>query len=138
MDAEIKSRWINALRSGDFPQTRFKLADDGGYCCLGVLCEIAEQDQVVIKTQTDDGSTCYTSKVDPNDRDISVPPLAVASWADLGGPNPVFRMPVDGFDNGTYDPMDLVNGKAMTSLADLNDNHKFNFEEIADIIEEYF
>lgn len=35
-------KWINALRSGDFKQGfAGKLKDDnGGYCCLGVLCEI--------------------------------------------------------------------------------------------------
>ena len=48
MDAELKEKWVAALRSGDYPQTRFALNrtkshDEApvGFCCLGVLCEVA-------------------------------------------------------------------------------------------------
>ena len=41
MVPEIKKRLIVALRSGDYKQTRGALCEDGGYCCLGVLCELA-------------------------------------------------------------------------------------------------
>jgi hypothetical protein len=42
MNAELKQKWIAALRSGDYEQARFDLVDrdrDGAvsYCCLGVL-----------------------------------------------------------------------------------------------------
>lgn len=43
MDAELKAKWIAALRSGEYEQARYKLADSaGGFCCLGVLCVVAE------------------------------------------------------------------------------------------------
>lgn len=32
--------WVRALRSGEFKQTKEKLRDDTGHCCLGVACEI--------------------------------------------------------------------------------------------------
>jgi hypothetical protein len=32
--------WIDALRSGKFPQTSMTLHSQHGYCCLGVGCEI--------------------------------------------------------------------------------------------------
>lgn len=35
------NEWLQALRSGDYKQTRRRLSDGaGGFCCLGVLCEI--------------------------------------------------------------------------------------------------
>ena len=40
MNREVKKKWLNALRSGDYPQGREFLQDsEGNYCCLGVLCE---------------------------------------------------------------------------------------------------
>lgn len=41
MDAELKAKWIEALRSGKYKQTRQILRDGNGHCCLGVLCEVA-------------------------------------------------------------------------------------------------
>ncbi len=40
-DFPFKAEWIAALRSGKYKQARGKLKKDGGYCCLGVYCEIA-------------------------------------------------------------------------------------------------
>ena len=33
-------KWIQALRSGKYNQTRYILHDSQGYCCLGVACDI--------------------------------------------------------------------------------------------------
>lgn len=41
MDAELKARWLKALRSGKYQQgRRMLLAGDGAMCCLGVLATI--------------------------------------------------------------------------------------------------
>ena len=41
MNKEIKQKWIEALRSGKYKQTRGKLKGrNGAFCCLGVLCDI--------------------------------------------------------------------------------------------------
>lgn len=37
---EFASKWVDALKSGNFKQTKDKLKDDCGYCCLGVACVI--------------------------------------------------------------------------------------------------
>lgn len=49
MDAEVKQRWLEALRSGKYAQTRNALrrplAEDEtteGFCCLGVLCDVLD------------------------------------------------------------------------------------------------
>lgn len=42
MNAELKAKWVEALRSGSFSQARGVLHDGGdGYCCLGVLSLVA-------------------------------------------------------------------------------------------------
>ena len=40
MDKRIKQKWIDALLSGEYQQTRQQLFDGDGYCCLGVLCDL--------------------------------------------------------------------------------------------------
>ena len=40
MNQEIKAKWLNALRSGEYKQTDDQLRDSQGYCCLGVLCDL--------------------------------------------------------------------------------------------------
>lgn len=41
MDAAIKQQWVEALRSGKYEQGREALRTEaGGYCCLGVLCDL--------------------------------------------------------------------------------------------------
>ena len=42
MDAELKSKWVAALRSGDFKQGEGMLHNpkEDSYCCLGVLCKV--------------------------------------------------------------------------------------------------
>jgi hypothetical protein len=42
MNKELKQKWIDALCSGDYPQTQSELCNSGGYCCLGVLCDIVD------------------------------------------------------------------------------------------------
>lgn len=41
MNENIKNKWIEALRSGEYEQGTGQLKSlDNKYCCLGVLCEI--------------------------------------------------------------------------------------------------
>ena len=44
MDAHLKAKWVEALRSGEYKQARLMLEDDGRFCCLGVLCKVAGLD----------------------------------------------------------------------------------------------
>lgn len=45
----IQRRWVRALDSGNYKQTRGKLHDnqDNSFCCLGVLCELAALEGVI-------------------------------------------------------------------------------------------
>jgi len=42
MDAQIKEKWVEALRSGKYEQGQSALKRDGRFCCLGVLCDIID------------------------------------------------------------------------------------------------
>jgi hypothetical protein len=46
MDTELKAKWVEALRSGDYKQTSHVLHDEqeNAYCCLGVLCIVAKKE----------------------------------------------------------------------------------------------
>lgn len=41
---EIRARWVKALRSGEYLQTQGQLRDSEGFCCLGVLCDLVQED----------------------------------------------------------------------------------------------
>lgn len=47
MNKRIAKKWTKALRSGKYEQTNGKLQDHYGYCCLGVLCELAVKEGVI-------------------------------------------------------------------------------------------
>ena len=44
VDRELVQKWVAALRSGEYKQGhgRLHLAKHNSFCCLGVLCEVAE------------------------------------------------------------------------------------------------
>lgn len=40
MKHDIKQKWIEALTSGEYQQGHNHLQVGGGFCCLGVLCDL--------------------------------------------------------------------------------------------------
>ena len=135
MDQEIKTAWVTALRSGEYKQAQGFLKrgyDDGSvnYCCLGVLCEVVKNFGIEFNSEVNllayDAGT-YTTY----DGQQGSLPMEVSGRADIS-PNGQFvgvvayESPNDG---KTYDA---------NSLVDLNDSAKWNFDKIADMIEEKF
>ena len=41
---EVIKLWTAALRSGKYEQAQEQLCDGHGFCCLGVLCDLAHKD----------------------------------------------------------------------------------------------
>jgi hypothetical protein len=39
---ELQSKWIDALRSGEYSQATHQLRSETGFCCLGVLCDVLD------------------------------------------------------------------------------------------------
>lgn len=135
MNKEIKDRWLTALRSGNYKQTPGQLGiqqgDNTAYCCLGVLCEIAVEDNIVSRDIRPTGTIEYVSGPE---RDRMVLPKAVVAWAEItdggiyGNENPFVN--VEGFDV-------VIDGehRATATFSELNDYAGFPFSKIADVIE---
>lgn len=107
MDAELKQKWVAALRSGKYVQGQrtLKRVDRDGqakHCCLGVLGEVLELEQ----RQEPSGRVVFGSG-----RDTAYLSTDAAEVAGL----------------------DL---DAQMRLADLNDIEHLSFDEIADYIDQ--
>lgn len=108
---EVKTEWLNALRSGEYEQGTGFLSKDGKFCCLGVLCDIATKQGVCKKIE-------YNHiHYDGNDSHL---PNSVRIWC--------------GFGNNPQGCNPIVNEIHLTTL---NDTQKKSFDEIADLIEEH-
>ena len=121
MNARVKKMWLKALRSGEYEQGKGYLRnlDEDTYCCLGVLCDLAIKDGVVINESESTFSYPHP-RVSLYDGVCSMLPYNVREWAQLEYSDPRVR-------NGN-DPN--------WTLAGLNDSNNYAFNDIADIIEE--
>lgn len=123
MNADVKARWIAALRSGNYNQTRGCLGaintetGSQAHCCLGVLCEILSIPSQ--RKATDVHNVVELAYGNPNELpERAILPTSAQEAAGLDAANPS-AVTVSGLDS---------------SLAELNDMGK-TFDEIADIIE---
>lgn len=107
MNQELKTRWVAALRSGEYQQGRAVLRQNSQFCCLGVLCDLVDNTRW---RRTDASEIVYTYAIDEYPH-TAMPPAEVYAAAGLSD------------DDGS-------------TLADANDNGK-SFEFIADYIEEH-
>lgn len=126
MKPEIKKRWVEALRSGKYPQAKAALRNKYGYCCLGVLCDLAIEEGIGHW-----GEKCGESDVYPfitdnaSESEWEVLPISVQEWAGLEDRNPTTM---------TKDrPYKSVRPLRLSALND--DGVSFN--KIADLISEH-
>lgn len=141
MKQEVLDLWIAELESGNYEQATTVLIDnlgDGkvGYCCLGVLCEIAVKNEVIPPRGEDE--FFFT---EDDDHYLHVPGDKVISWAELGLSNPYFKIPVDhplmeGVNFGDW----IIDGQDENffylQAATLNDHINLTFPEIAQLLKE--
>lgn len=116
MDAGLKQRWVEALRSGEYVQGKAYLEHFVGQqqlnCCLGVLCNLTSMK----KDKTENTGQCYSGpthsifEYDGN-TSIGTPTVEMISSWNI--------------------PQDIV-----YELVSMNDNQGKNFFEIADYIED--
>lgn len=119
LDPAVKTAWLDALRSGEYPQGKGLLRDnEGKFCCLGVLCEVAVEANVIPPAREDWESRGW--KYAGNS--MCAPPLAVRAWAHLAdveifvGSLPRATTPIE-------------------ALMQFNDKREWSFTKIADWIE---
>lgn len=129
MNQEVKALWLAALRSGEYRQTRKRLHDDIGYCCLGVLCEVHRSAMGGEWTEphewAGDGVTDYMySTGNSSSRDAI--PFDVRAWAGLDSCVPwAEKSPLVDYNDGREGSGDIVALRPHT------------FAEIADLIEQH-
>jgi hypothetical protein len=124
VNKEIADMWIEALRSGKYQQTKGALeitadraADDhgfhAGFCCLGVLCDLAVGAGVISRKIDKYGNVAYGTE---DDMRTGIIPDAVVDWAGMSS-------------------ADGDRGGEQLSLVFLNDVSSLTFQQIADVIE---
>ena len=144
MNQEIKARWVAALRSGEYPQAINRLRFEDGYCCLGVLCELAVADGVISNLgMGEDGGFLYGINPEGQmaggepETSTTVLPKAVIEWAGIERIDS--GSPMVTADESWIPKLNLHTVKSPdelpSELAGLNDLG-MSFTDIADIIEE--
>lgn len=134
MDKSVKEKWLSALRSGEYPQTRYTLRNENGFCCLGVLCDVYridtgnlewKEEELLGKQDGTQIAYIIETEIDPLllDRDgkewgLSDLPQTVKDWAGVDDSVPSVKA------GGVY-----------MNLTECNDIYEMNFEKIADLIE---
>lgn len=135
MNQDIKKRWVDALRSGEYEQAKNYLSTPDGYCCLGVLCEIAVEDGVVFK----DDETYFSKEEPQNDFSAEELPRAVIEWAGLEdenhAENPLSDVKYARNANDVSIHLPRPAGRENAHLSELNDDMGFDFKMIADVVE---
>jgi hypothetical protein len=120
MRRDIAELWAEALESGDYPQAKGFLVvvnsqdEPIGYCCLGVLTELAQCDGVQLRVEVERMNGALSCRSFEGNRAF-LPP-AVKAWAQMKD-----------------DDMVSVTFPAPASLVELNDNG-IPFTQIAQTI----
>lgn len=110
MTNDLKQAWLTALRSGKYEQIRRRLKvkkNDGicGFCCLGVLCEVAELPEIETSHQAAGEEVAYGVS-------RSYCSLDTELLAEVG-----------------------LDADLQVELMRLNDDERFTFNQIADYLE---
>ena len=119
MNPRIKQRWLEALRSGEYKQTKENLQNSDGFCCLGVLCDLHAKERGMNWVRQTDGYELYV--------ETQILPLSVQEWAGLDND-------IGGLVDFEYERDGVMYVKS-ESLPEINDTWNKNFNEIADLIE---
>ncbi|WP_353707263.1 hypothetical protein ABRQ22_14750 [Cellulosimicrobium sp. ES-005] len=133
---EVKAAWLEALRSGEYTQTRGVLertVGEGpslpvGFCCLGVLCKVAVDAGAAVREAS---SIRARYGVDGERFSLYGPVFEIAEWAFESPDGAVWEVP-------TPDAIsERLGGSPTVSLAGLNDDFGYTFAQIADLIEQH-
>lgn len=131
MNEDVKKKWIKALRSGKYKQTKGKLKSKyNSFCCLGVLCDLHSK---TFRTKWDgliNGQIKYLGC------GVRLPD-EVAQWAGLKHNNPEVQVSPNFFPKRKLKEWSLSfkSDKQRMTLAACNDEINMNFKKIAKIIE---
>lgn len=125
MSPDFKKRWLDALRSGTYPQCRLTLYDGAGYCCLGVAVKVALEAELIPADRVEIRPALMAVRRYPDASEHTTtgkPPAWF--WHNIMGLGPDDEVRVDG-------SLVRVEGELIRQ----NDEAQLSFREIADWIE---
>ena len=108
MNELIADKWVKALRSGEYPQGVDALQSTNSFCCLGVLCKVGELEG--IKVEFMEGKLFGDDLSNQS---------AIKNWSSVQSNMGIF--------NTT---------EYLRNLVDINDSGEYDFNQIADLIEQ--
>lgn len=84
MRQDVFNEWVEALESGEYPQTRECLRNEEGYCCLGVLSDIGiSHHKVPVEWWRMQDGVYEVKKLSGSDEGHLDLPESVALWANM-------------------------------------------------------
>lgn len=119
----LQIKWLEALRSNKYKQTRSVLKRGDSFCCLGVLCDVADHDKWQCISDTQDGETYSIWEWEDEE---CVPPEELLKLVDIDCDEPKFNLE-------KYEPLKK---NELGILTEMNDRKDKIFAEIADWLEE--
>lgn len=123
MNPELKQKWIDALRSGEYRQCSHALRKEDSYCCLGVLADLVGGKWERPEIPLEDGTHRFVYNEYGNNEIL---PKSLVKEYELNGGCVLIELPFNW--NGYYEGEEV-------SLSELNDGGA-DFETIARVIEE--
>lgn len=134
--------WIDELESGKYTQGQGFLAqknntDGADYCCLGILCEAAVREAVIVPAE-------YVNELFPDDdqapkvvaqygTQTGSLPHPVSEWAGVMDFDPEVTINVPADEIGEDEPSTI-----RLTLAELNDEWGYSFTDIANVLRANF
>lgn len=108
---EVRTLWVEKLLGGEYKQGKGYLQNDGKFCCLGVLCELAVKAKVIRAPRLMEDSKVFDYGKEENTHMIL--PFKVRDWAGLTD------------QNGSY---------CFAQCLSYKNDDGYSFEQIAEII----
>ena len=103
--------WIDALRNGEYEQSKRVLKDYKGFCCLGVACEIYREN---VGGHWDEEGCFHEGEEDYSGMTL---PVSIQGWLGVEGDDPTL---------GEF------------TASHLNDVKGLTFDQIADLLEDKY
>lgn len=127
-------KWVNDLRSGDYAQATMQLhVPEDGFCCLGVACETyrhAEKQGVWREVRERMYFFPGGNKIETHDY---LPPT-ISKWLGLNK-NPLLMVTEEEIEEFEFDNLTEAGGKNYMAVGELNDEHGWDFDMIANAVE---
>lgn len=130
MKKAIMEKWVAALESGEYRQTKGTLRKSGAFCCLGILCNLHAQEHPEIASQEKDRGS-YLGESD-------LLPEEVMKWAGMHSSDGTFEADWALAYAKKNKSTGRMREEIPWALTELNDHANYNFKRIAQVIRDKY